>query len=652
MKIKKWWLLLLLCGFCRGTINAQVVTDQKESDWKGFKRRAFRLNGNEAWYAEPRTPLPGKPWVWRAYFPDWHTDMDSMLLAKGVYIAYIKASDRFGHSGAVNLWDDFYDYLVTRLHFAARPALEAVSRGGLYAYAWAKRNPSKVSCIYAEAPVCDFTSWPAGKGKGKGAPAEWKKLLHVYGLTEAQALQYPDQPKDHLEALAAYKVPILHVIGLQDKIVPAEENTFVLVQNYVRNGGPATIIPMTRGKQDLEGHHFPIADVEALAGFVYKNLLREPQPLPADNFIHPYGKLDNFRFRIQHKEDLTVAFLGGSITNMTGWRNKVERYLAERYPGTRFRFLNAGIPSLGSLPHAFRLQEDVLDQGRIDLLFIEAAVNDRVNGTPGTQQRRALEGIVRHALAANPAMDIVLMGFADEFKLADYQAGKLPAAISAHEDVARHYGLPFINLAEEVRARIAHREFTWEDDFKNLHPAPFGQELYFNTIKTLLQTQPGGDTSKAIVVKKIPRPMDPLSYAKGRYVAVKKASAGKGFVLVPSWQPSDGAGTRPGFVKVPVLEGTAAGASAGLSFEGTAVGIAVIAGPDAGKIRYSIDGGPERTVDLYTQWSSGLHLPWYLLLGDGLRKGRHRLKISIADEHDPQSKGNAVRIVHFLVNGR
>ncbi|WP_300597471.1 SGNH/GDSL hydrolase family protein [Niabella sp.] len=652
MKYKKWLLLLFAAGigFCKG--SAQTITDLKEVTWKGFKRVTFKLDGNEAWYTVPPAPLEGKPWVWRAYFPEWHTDMDSLLLRKGVYIAYINASDRFGHASAMNHWDDLYTYLTTQLHFAPRPALEAVSRGGLYVYGWAKRNPSKVSCIYAEAPVCDFTSWPAGKGKGKGAPAEWQKLLKVYGLTESEALQYSDQPKDNLEALAAYKVPVVHVIGLQDQIVPAEENTLVLVQNYIRQGGPATVIPMTRGKQDLEGHHFPIENIASLAGFVYENVRKQPQPLPAADYIRSYGKLDNLLFRIRHKEEVTVAFLGGSITHMTGWRNKVEQYLTERYPETRFRFLNAGIPSLGSLPHAFRLQKDVLDQGRVDLLFIEAAVNDRVNGTPETQQRRALEGIVRHALSANPAMDIVLMGFADEFKLADYQAGNIPAEITVHEAVAKHYGLPFINLAAEVNARIAHKEFTWEYDFKNLHPAPFGQELYFNSIKTLLQTQLGGDTPKAIVVKKIPVAMDPLHYGGGRYIPVKEASVKNDFTWIPSWQPADGVGTRPGFVKVPVLEGTTAGASTSLLFRGSSVGIAVTSGPDAGMIRYSIDGGPEQTVDLYTQWSKGLHLPWYLLLGDGLKKGTHRLKLTIADQQHPQSKGHAVRIVYFLVNGK
>lgn len=652
MSYKKWLMLSLAVAVFMYKGGAQIITDQKEVVWKGFKRVTFKLNGNDAWYTVPTAPLEGKPWVWRAYFPEWHTEMDSLLLLKGVYIVYINAADRFGHASAMNRWDDLYAYLTRQLHFAPRPALEAVSRGGLYAYGWAKRNPSKVSCIYAEAPVCDFTSWPAGKGKGKGAPAEWQKLLKVYGLTESEALQYPDQPKNDLEALAAYKVPIVHVIGLQDQIVPAEENTLALVQNYIRNGGPATVIPMTRGKQDLEGHHFPIENVASLADFVYENIRKEPQPLPADAYIRAYGKLHNLLFRIGHKEAVTVAFLGGSITNMTGWRNKVERYLAERYPETTFRFLNAGIPSLGSLPHAFRLQKDVLDQGRVDLLFIEAAVNDRVNGTPEIQQRRALEGIVRHALDVNPAMDIVLMGFADEFKLADYQAGNIPAEITVHEAVARHYGLPFINLAAEVNARIAHKEFTWDDDFKNLHPAPFGQELYFNSIKTLLQTQLAGDTPQAMVVKKMPGAMDPLHYGGGNYVPVKEASAKSGFTWVPSWHPADGIGTRPGFVKVPVLEGTTAGASTSLSFRGSSIGIAVVSGPDAGMIRYSIDGGPEQTVDLYTQWSKGLHLPWYLLLGDGLKKGTHRLSITIADQQHPQSKGHALRIVYFLVNGK
>lgn len=649
MKIKSWILLLLVVST---TLigKAQVITSEKETNWKQFKKHSFTVNGAEAWYVALAKPAAGNPWVWRAYFPDWHTEMDSILLERGFYIAYLKVPDLFGHYSALNAWDDFYNYLTGTKQFSLKPALEAVSRGGLYAYAWAKRNPSKVSCIYAEAPVCDFTSWPGGKGKGKGSKADWEKLLKVFHFTTAQALAYKDQPKDHLETLAAYKVPILHVIGLKDSIVPYAENTALLVQNYIDNGGPATVIPMTRGPQDLNGHHFTIEQPQALADFICSHTLPVQDPLPAARFIKYFGNLDNLLYRISNKREATVVFLGGSITNMEGWRGLVCTWLAQRYPDVHFKFINAGIPSLGSLPHAFRLQQDVLDQGPVDLLFIESAVNDYVNGTPAVTQQRALEGVIRHAFSSNPYMNMILMGFADEFKLADYAAGKVPEEIRLHERLARYYHLPFINLAEEVYQRIRHKEFSWEDDFKNLHPSPFGQALYANTIRTLFTDALNKDAGTAPVKAVLPEMMDSLSYTKGKYLSVDKAVSKQGFIFNPSWVPEDGVHTRPGFVQVPVLAGTAPGASLELNFSGTAIGVAVLSGPDAGIIRYSIDGKERKKADLYTQWSSGLHLPWYLLLGDGLSKGTHRLNITIADEKNGASEGTAVRIVHFLVN--
>jgi len=101
---------------------------------------------------------------------------------------------------------------------------------------------------------------------------------------------------------------------------------------------------------------------------------------------------------------------------------------------------------------------------------------------------------------------------------------------------------------------------------------------------------------------------------------------------------------------VPALLAENPGAEIKFTFEGTAVGIAVVSGPDAGIINYSIDGKKEQSVDLFTKWSRNLHLPWYILLGDNLSKGKHRLKIKIAENHNAGSKGTACRIVHFLVN--
>lgn len=654
MTLKKQFQILigavLLSLIIINACHAQVIANETLSEWKGFTKHRFTINGSEAWYVVPKNPAKGNPWVWRAYFPDWHTDMDSILLTRGFFIAYVKAPDLFGHYSAINIWDDFYHYLTGAKEFAMKPALEAVSRGGLYAYGWAKRNPSKVSCIYAEAPVCDFTSWPGGRGAGNGSATDWAKLLAVYGLTDLEAMGYKDQPKDNLGALAAYKVPILHVVGLKDSIVPYTENTALLVQNYVGQGGPATVIPMTRGPQEMHGHHFKVEHPEQLADFICEHSLPVRRPLRASQFIEDFGRLDNLVSKIKDKEAVRVAFLGGSITHMSGWRDIVMRWLTERFPKAHFDFINAGIPSLGSLPHAFRLQNDVLNKGCIDLLFIESAVNDYVNKTPAIVQQRALEGIIRHALSSNPYMNVVLMGFTDEFKLADYSAGRMPREIQLHEQLARYYHLPFINLAKEVYRRIQNNEFSWAYDFKNLHPSAFGQALYANTIQTLLYNSLSKQTERKPEKVFLPKAKDPLCYMNGTYLSLKEANLVKGFTLNPSWTPEDNAHTRPGFVKIPVLEGTEAGATLTAEFKGTAVGIAVLSGPDAGIIRYSIDGKPWKMTDLYTEWSSGLHLPWYILLGDGLSNGKHRLTITITGKRNVSSKGNAVRIAHFLIN--
>jgi alpha-L-fucosidase 2 len=369
-------------------------------------------------------------------------------------------------------------------------------------------------------------------------------------------------------------------------------------------------------------------------------------PLPYANYFARRNGLGHSHAAITKDKKLTVAFLGGSITYNPGWREKVCAWLKASYPKTDFHFISAGIPSLGSVPHAFRLQRDVLDSGRVDLLFLETAVNDRGNGTDSLSQLRALEGIVRHARHNNPDMDIILMAFADPDKTKDYDNGKVPVEIANQELVAAHYELPSINIAKEVHDKIRNGEFSWEKDFKDIHPAEFGQQLYFDNIKALLTTQPPA----TLAPSPLPPPLDKSSLENGRYLPVDAAHHDTAWTLDKDWTPKDKADTRPGFVHVPVLESTSPGAELSLQFNGTAVGIAVISGPDAGIIGYSIDDQPFRQLNLYTQWSNWLHLPWYLLLGSGLTAGPHILHIKISEASDPHSKGHASRIVHFLVN--
>ncbi|MBU0608076.1 MAG: prolyl oligopeptidase family serine peptidase, partial [Armatimonadetes bacterium] len=132
----------------------------------------------------------------------------------------------------------FYAFLTGEYGLHPKSALEGLSRGGLYCHNWAARHPDRVACIYDDAAVMDFKSWPRGLGVGDGNPAEWEKLLKDYGFSsEEEALAYPLNPVDNLAPLAAADIPILHVYGDADTAVPPVENVLVVQERYGKLGG-------------------------------------------------------------------------------------------------------------------------------------------------------------------------------------------------------------------------------------------------------------------------------------------------------------------------------------------------------------------------------------------------------------------------------
>jgi sialidase-1 len=640
------------------SVSFKPHVNDAPSIWHGFKRLDFTLqsNSNEnipAHIVLPNKPLPGNPWVWRARFPEWHTQADSILLSRGFHIAYINTNNRFGSPKAMAIWDAFYQYITQKFQLSPKVALEGVSRGGLFIYTWAKQNPEKINAIYAEAPVCDFKSWPAGYGNGQKSDNDWKKLKAEYGFrSNEEALEWNKQPIHHLDELAKAKVPILHMVGLNDQIVPPTENTFQLVKRYINLGGPATIIPCTKGKQTLKGHHFPIETPQLVADFIIYNTPIPKQKIAASNYHQLRKGIRNSYMKFQRQKFGRVAFLGGSITYNGGWRDSICNYLQKRFPDTQFEFIAAGIPSMGTTPAAFRLQRDVLSKGKIDLLFEEAAVNDASNGRTNTEQVRAMEGIVRHTLQLNPECDIVLMHFVDPDKMATYRSGKTPQVILNHEAVAKHYQLPSINLAKEVTDRIDAGEFTWENDFKNLHPSPFGQGIYSHSMLAFLDKAWAGFIAEddKIQMHTLPAPIDPDSYHNGSLISIQNAKKSKGWKIVEKWKPNDKKGTRANYVNVPMLVGNAQSGILKFNFEGSAVGIAIAAGPDAGVIEYAIDNGEWQKQQLFTQWSKHLHLPWYYTLATGLSNKKHTLKLRVTNQKHSQSTGNTCRIRYFYIN--
>ncbi|MFH1264421.1 MAG: SGNH/GDSL hydrolase family protein, partial [Planctomycetota bacterium] len=304
---------------------------------------------------------------------------------------------------------------------------------------------------------------------------------------------------------------------------------------------------------------------------------------------------------------------------------------------------------------AFRLLRDVFGRGQVDLLFEEAAVNDSTNFRSPQQITRGMEGILRHARQENPKIDIVVMHFVDPSKMDDYRAGETPVVIGQHEAAAEHYDVPTIHLAREVTERIDAGQFTWEDDFLDLHPSPYGQQLYAATIRRMLAaawSRPLASDAEAAPGPMPAEPLDPFSYDAARLVPVGEAAELAGFSEIERCDPRDpaGGGVREGFVDVPMLVGTKPKDEFSLKFTGRAVGLFVAAGPDAGIVEFRIDEGPWRSQDLFTAWSQSLHLPWAYVLEDELDGKAHSLTVRISENQNEKSRGHACRVVHFLVN--
>jgi pimeloyl-ACP methyl ester carboxylesterase len=236
----------------------------KQSSWKGFAMNEFTLGNRSCRVVRPKKPAPGRPWIWRARFWGHEPQTDLALLEKGWHVTYSDIGNLFGAPQAVALWDNFHEKMINEHGLAKKVALEGMSRGGLIIYNWAKKNPEKTLCIYGDAPVLDFKSWPGGKGKGKGSKGTWEKCLQVYGLTENEAKTFRGLPLYGLESLAKQKVPLFHVVGQADTVVPVEENTDLLEKSYKSLGGLIQVIR----KEGIGHHPHSLKDPEPIVSFV------------------------------------------------------------------------------------------------------------------------------------------------------------------------------------------------------------------------------------------------------------------------------------------------------------------------------------------------------------------------------------------------
>ena len=213
------------------------------------------LGGVPLFLRVPEKPAAGQPWVWVAEFSGHQKGVEDALLAKGWHVAYVRVADQFGSPWAMDKWEKAYEELTARRGLATKPAIWAISRGGLYALSWLRRHPDRARVLVLDNAVTDIRSWPAGlelKKKGTGNAFEWQRYQQrLRYADEAAALAAAPKPADGLQPAVENGVGLVSGFGTEDDVVPHEDNGQVLVDFWRSNGGKVHVFP------NEGGGHFP-----------------------------------------------------------------------------------------------------------------------------------------------------------------------------------------------------------------------------------------------------------------------------------------------------------------------------------------------------------------------------------------------------------
>ena len=125
-----------------------------------------------------------------------------------------------------------------------------MSCGGAHAVNFAGYYPELVSCMYIDAPVLNFCSFPAKLGDPVCESIWQNEFIKAYPNTSRSDLLYFDpHPLNRTRALIENRIPVLMVYGTEDGTVIYEENGALFAEAY------AGTDLLTVIKVECRGHH-------------------------------------------------------------------------------------------------------------------------------------------------------------------------------------------------------------------------------------------------------------------------------------------------------------------------------------------------------------------------------------------------------------
>lgn len=190
-------------------------------------------------------------------------------------------------------------------------------------------------------------------------------------------------------------------------------------------------------------------------------------------------------------KEVTIAYIGGSITEGAGASNSNLNYAYQSYlyfkntygtgDKSNVNFINAGMGGTPSALGVIRYDRDVTKNGQVqpDIVFIEFAVNDYQEPTNG----EAYESLVRNVLSApnKPAVVLLFSVFQSKWNMQD-----------KYQPIGSYYNLPMISIKNAVVPELEAGRLTDAEFFiDSYHPKDYGHKVmsdcisyYYNKVET------------------------------------------------------------------------------------------------------------------------------------------------------------------------
>lgn len=187
--------------------------------------------------------------------------------------------------------------------------------------------------------------------------------------------------------------------------------------------------------------------------------------------------------KLQAGEEVTVAYLGGSITQGSSagddkcYARLTTNWLEEKFPEAKINYVRAGIGATGSYIGVHRADRDVLAYSP-DLVFIDFSVNDTTERT--ATNKETYEGLLRKLWKAEsaPAIVTIAMTQQDGTSFQEY-----------HGEIVKKYDIPMISYRNAILDVIDKGYIQWTDiSDDNIHPNIPGHQVLTDLITDYLRS--------------------------------------------------------------------------------------------------------------------------------------------------------------------